>query len=379
MNIGWLSVSRQALRRHGGYRPLVAAVALAFAVAVLSTAFGQRVAQHAHEMSMLPEEARLQITVSGGSTAADLAALRALPGVTTASWFEASLRTLWDRPELFDGPRGRFVGWAVAAGENAFETLGLRLVAGRAPTREDAAAAVVPVIVSRSFLAELGPAAAPGMRIHSVERAVDAEIAGVVEDFMSHGHMKTSHNTVLWPMQPPARALSMYLVRTEEPATDALVEQARAALLQPGRYVSIERTEQMLAAANKPMFGARDVLSVLEIVVVGTLLIGLAAAAAFRTLERRRELAVQRALGATRLDIVATVLAESTAVTAMGLLAGLVIISILRGPLAKAIPFFTIRGAMVAGQALLFFATGWLASLVPALRAARVPPAAAGR
>ena len=59
------------------------------------------------------------------------------------------------------------------------------------------------------------------------------------------------------------------------------------------------------------------------------------------------------------------------------LLIGLALVLALRGPLSQAIPFFTIQGAMVAGQAVLFFATGWLASLVPALRSARVPPSAA--
>jgi hypothetical protein len=58
---------------------------------------------------------------------------------------------------------------------------------------------------------------------------------------------------------------------------------------------------------------------------------------------------------------------------------GALIFVSLRGPLSRAIPFFAIQGTMVAAQAALFLATGWLASLVPALRAARVPPSVASR
>jgi putative ABC transport system permease protein len=375
---------RQVLRRRGGYAPLVVAVALGFAASVLATAFGQRIVQHAHEMTALPYEARLQVTAASRATrphpaAEDLAALRALPGVRSASWIEAPLRTTWDRPELFEGPVGHFVGWVIVADESAAETLALRLVSGRRAAGDDASATVTPLIVSRSFLAELGPGAGPGTRLRSAERAVDAEVVGVVEDFLSHGHMRTSRSTVLWPMQPRDVVLRTYLVRADEGAVAGIAERAREALSAPGRLVRVERTAELLGAANEPMFRARTVLVVLEIIVVGSLLLGLAAAAASRTVERRRELAVLRALGATRQDIIAAVLAESTAVTGMGVVAGGALVLALARPLGRLVPFFAVHPEMVAGQALLFCAVGWLASLAPALRGARVPPSAASR
>jgi len=384
MTTAWLSVSRQVLRRRGGYRPLVFAIACGFAVAVLSTAFGERLVQHAHEMAALPPAATVQVTVSARGAgewpaADDLSALRALPGILGASSVEAPLRTTWLRPELFDGPAGRFVGWVVSADETAAETLALRYVAGRTGAPADASAAVVPLVVSRSFLRELGPGAGPGTRLRSVERAQDAEIVGVVEDFLSHGMMKTSRNTVLWPLQQRDVPLRTYLVSAGEDEVDAVVDRARTALARPGRFVDVEKTSEMLLATNQPIFRARTVLSILKAIVVGTVLLGLAAAAAFRALERRREIAVLRALGATRRDVVITVLAESTAVTAIGLALGGVAVLALRGALSRAIPFFAIHATMVAAQAVLFLATGWLASLVPALRAARVPPSVATR
>jgi putative ABC transport system permease protein len=124
---------------------------------------------------------------------------------------------------------------------------------------------------------------------------------------------------------------------------------------------------------------ARTVLLTLELIVVATLLLGLAAAAGFRAVERRREIAVLRAIGASQRNVVFTVLAESTAVTVIGLALGGLLILALRGPVSEAVPFFRIHGTMVAVQALLFLATGWSASLVPALRAARVPPSLASR
>ena len=384
MSTAWLSVIRQVLRRHGGYRPLVFAIGFGFAVAVLSTAFGQRLVQHAHEMSALPPAATVQATVSARGAreypaADDLSALRALPGIRSASWVEAPLRSTWLRPELFDGPAGRFVSWVVTADESAVDTLALRIVAGRAPVPADASAAVVPLVVSRSFLRELGPGAGPGTRLRAVERAQDAEVAGVAEDFLSHGMMKTSRNTILWPLPQRDVPLRTYLVSAAEDEVGVVVDRVREALAGPGRFVIVEKTSEMLQATNQPIFRARTVLLTLEAIVVGTLLLGLAAAAAFRAVERRREIAVLRALGASRGDVVITVLAESTAVTAIGLVLGGVLVLALRGVLSRAIPFFTIHATMVAGQAALFLATGWLASVVPAVRAASVPPSVASR
>jgi putative ABC transport system permease protein len=283
------------------------------------------------------------------------------------------------RPELFDGPAGRFVGWVVVADDAAVDTLALRVVAGRAAAPGDTSAAVVPLVVSRSFLSELGPGAGPGTRLRAVERAQEAEVVGVVEDFLSHGMMKTSRNTILWPLQQRDVPLRTYLVRADEEDVDAAVDRARKALAGPGRFVNVEKASEMLLATNQPIFRARTVLFTLEAIVVGTLLLGLAAAATFRALERRREIAVLRALGATRRDVVITVLAESTAVTGIGLALGGVLVMALHGPLSRAIPHFAIQATMVAGQAALFLATGWLASLIPALRAARVPPSVASR
>jgi len=267
----------------------------------------------------------------------------------------------------------------VSADETAAGTLALRRLAGRTGAPADASAAVAPLVVSRSFLRELGPGAGPGTRLRSVERAQDAEVVGVVEDFLSHGMMKTSRNTVLWPLQQRDVPLRTYLVSADEDEVDAVVDRARTALARPGRFVAVEKTSEMLLATNQPIFRARTVLFILKAIVVGTVLLGLAAAAAFRAIERRREIAVLRALGATRRDVVITVLAESTAVTAIGLALGGLAVLALRGTLSRAIPFFAIHATMVAAQALLFLATGWLASLVPALRAARVPPSVATR
>jgi putative ABC transport system permease protein len=154
---------------------------------------------------------------------------------------------------------------------------------------------------------------------------------------------------------------------------------ARSVLAAPGRFVSVERTADVAEAENLVLFRARTLLLTLEGIVVATLLLGLAAAAAFRAVERRKEIAVLRALGGTRRDVVVTVLAESTAVTMIGLAVGGIVILALQGVVSNAVPFFRIHGTMVVAQALLFLATGWLASLVPALRAARVPPSLASR
>jgi putative ABC transport system permease protein len=385
--VGWTSLFRQLPRAEAGWRPLVVAVSLGYALTVMAFAVGHRIVQHMSEMAAIPPEARLQITVSTHDgeghrhePAADLARIRAIAGVQAASWFEAPLRSTWYRPEIFTSAGWGIVGWIIVADDAADETLALHLVAGRPLQAEDLnRGPVVPILASRSFLAELGDGAWVGTHVRSQERGVEAEVVGVVEDFMSHGHMATSRNTVVWPSSPTPTPQSLYLVRVAEKDVPSVRQEIAQALQSPGRLVLVETVAEVLGQTLNWADRTQNMLHIFAAAIVLTVLLGTVAVCSFRVAERRRQHGILRALGARRADVAFLVVAESALAALAGVVIGLVLVYLLHGFLVGLIPFLTLSPRVLVACALMYLCVSALAALVPALSAARVSPSVASR
>jgi putative ABC transport system permease protein len=99
----------------------------------------------------------------------------------------------------------------------------------------------------------------------------------------------------------------------------------------------------------------------------------------FLVAERTRQIGMRRALGATRRDVVRYFLLENWVLTSLGLVAGLPLAYGLNILARLAQPDLYLEWPPLALGVLLFWLTGELATLVPALRAANVPPTVATR
>jgi putative ABC transport system permease protein len=108
--------------------------------------------------------------------------------------------------------------------------------------------------------------------------------------------------------------------------------------------------------------------------------IGLYGVLAFVVSQRRREIGVRIALGATARDVIADVLGQGLRLAALGMAIGLVLaLAVTRLMSSLLFGITPTDVATFAGSALLLAIIAVAASLVPALRASRVDPLVALR
>jgi predicted permease len=271
-----------------------------------------------------------------------------------------------------------------------FETFRIPLRSGRDFAAGDARDSSVPpvagqpiptaAIVSESFAREfLGGAEALGRRFAIA--FYDATIVGVVGDVRVRGLERTSEPQVYLPSaMVPDGALTFYtprdLVIRSTGSFETLVPAVRAAIRRadPQQPVSdIRPLADIVSAETAPR---RSQLAVL----VGFAAVGLHGLLAFVVSSRTREIGVRLALGAPPNSILALVLGRGALLAGAGVAAGVMLAYAaglgLQALLAGVSPS---DPASFAAAAAVAFATAIAGSAWPALRAARVDPAAATR
>jgi predicted permease len=260
-----------------------------------------------------------------------------------------------------------------------FETIGVPLVAGRAFEAGDRPGGERVVVVSQSLARRLWPdGAAVGRRIFwGGTTGRPRTVVGVVADFQDVQLEAAGGPMLFVPHAQVDLAAMTVLVRTQldagavVPALRDAVRTADPALPAPDVHlVSASRS----AAAAGPRFNAALLGSFAAIAFV-LAVTGVYGMLSFTAAERRRELAVRMALGATGPEIVRLLLVRGVSLTAVGAALGLglavALTRVLRSMLFEITPTdpWTFLSASVA-----LVAAATLASYMPARRAAEVDP-----
>lgn len=284
--------------------------------------------------------------------------------------------------DLPEREEGRATGWLIDTNAALPAVLGLRFVEGgpmRGPPPPGG------VIITRCLRDALFGKETPVQGRHLAgENLAAAPIVAVVEDVMMQSPFLPAPKCVAFRFDPPPDERERrYVVRTLPGRRDQVIEAVREAVgpSGPDREVVVTRFDSRDGKHHD--FGrgvAAEMAMVGGAVGIGAL-IGALALSAFLVRQRRRQIAIRRALGATKPDIVGYFLLESSVATALGTAIGLAIVLGGLGIAGLFDPggYFTWSWRSLALSALLLWMGATLAATLPARRAADVPPSAASR
>jgi putative ABC transport system permease protein len=278
-------------------------------------------------------------------------------------------------------------------GPGYFETLGVRVVSGRDLGNALADEAGDEVVVSRSFARALGVSDAVGQRVRWIPPSGHAgpdepwlEIVGMVEDTLETDLTGPAPNHIYFPFSLGAMSVSgpsasgfTLAVRGQDP--DRLLRElppALATVLPGAPLLPVQLLEDWVSESFWQRTALSRVLSVLALAAVVLSAIGLFGVTSFAVTQRFGELAIRRALGATRGAVIALVLGELALVVSVGVALGALLSWLARQLLAAFLFGIGALDPLTYGGVCLGVAlVSTLAALGPALAAARVSPARA--
>ncbi len=270
-----------------------------------------------------------------------------------------------------------------------FKTMGIPLLAGRDFTAQDTAAAPKVAIVSERIVRECfpgGPREALGrrVRVNVLDQGDWLTVVGVVADIHQRGLAGDVQPMIYAPFQQDRSGFLRFVSFVARTATPAgVVEGIRAEIRRVAPDLPIESAvtmdEAVAASVAQPRFRMLLVgLFALAATLIATC--GLYGLMAYAVTQRRREIGVRMALGATRRDVLRLVLARALRIVAVGLIVGLAgavgVTRVLQTFLFGVTPTDPMVFTIVT---LLLVAVGLIAAWLPARRATRIDPWAALR
>ncbi len=324
----------------------------------------------------------------------DLASLRALPGVIDAyatngyplSGFGAAWPVRRQAELTHAAPLSAFY----FADDHALHTLGLRLIAGRnfessEISRPPAGATPQPsaLIVTRDLARKLFPGSpAIGRYVYSQGFKGGVPIVGVVAKLeVPWTRTKFNRDSLLMPVLPANRVV-IYVVRARPRDVAAIMRAAQKALYasDPLRILSdVQSLPDARRAAYRDDRGFAVVLAIVCLLMIAVTAFGIVGLTSYWVAQRRRQIGIRRALGATRPAILRYFQTENFMISATGGAGGIALGFAANLWMVESFQMPRMPpGYLLAGFAAVL-TLGQLAAFWPALKASTMPPAQATR
>ncbi|MBK5255190.1 MAG: ABC transporter permease [Vicinamibacteria bacterium] len=325
-----------------------------------------------------------------------LGRIRALPGVLAAGVGNMTPLDFITAVASFDLPDERSPEGKVKARATSYtispgfaEALSLRVKEGRLLGPEDETSAIEHIMVNEEFarvyLSDGKPVV--GRRFEGLFRSqnppVTTEIVGIVVNVLKNG-MDAQPLTEMFSLPRFGKQLpaGFQIVIRSTSEAKALAPSVRAMVRELDPVATVETamlSTRVAASVAQPRFAAQTVAA-FALLALSLAAFGLYGAMSYNVTQRKRELGVRSALGATRRDIVRLILRQGLAVATLGLGLGVLLAMALSRLIEKLLfgvtPLDPIAFASAPGLLLI---AAVAACLVPAFRGASVEPTEALR
>jgi putative ABC transport system permease protein len=277
--------------------------------------------------------------------------------------------------------------------EQALDTLGVKLISGRNFTASEVVnrdANTIPpaaeVIITRALAQKLFPGGdALGKSIY-VETNEPVPIVGIIDRLQGPFVAATGFNSTFAESSvlAPYRRLSdsaTYVVRTQPGHLNQALKEAQSRLadINGSRIISAESMREVRARAYRGNRSLTLLLAAVSLILVAVTAFGMVGLTSYWVAQRRRQIGIRRALGATRLAILRQFQQENLVIAVLGAVAGVTLSVVLNLWLVQHFEMIRIHAVNVAGAAVALILLGQMAVYWPARHAASVSPAAAVR
>jgi putative ABC transport system permease protein len=327
---------------------------------------------------------------------ADLAALRALPEVVDA--YASNSYPLsnggWDDGLGLEAADSHWVtsGALYFADEHGLLTLGLKLVAGRnfdaaeiAERSDMEGKPPAALIVSQALAAKLFPNEdALGKSIYLSSQKQKAPIIGIVER-LQQPWVSVRNQRVEYAMLQPYRFVeqySYYVVRAKPGQLESAMKSAEKQLLAINRGRINDKTRSMAETRHRAYRDDRGLAIILGVVSVVLLIVtafGIIGVTSFWVSQRRRQIGIRRAMGASRTAILRYFQTENLMIATAGAILGIILALTLNFLMAVKFEMARLHVGSTLLAAGIVLLLGQLAVLWPAVRAASISPVVAIR
>jgi putative ABC transport system permease protein len=313
--------------------------------------------------------------------------VRAIPGVDRATvGTDQPLGTNWQTSVSFAGLAPFAPGQApllnaAVVDPSYFETLGIRLVAGRGFSADDRAGQAPVVLISetvaRKFFRGMNPL---GQRMKLgplTDTSAWRTIIGVVKDTRSDGLTQGPRGTFFMPRAQEEMRRGLLLVRSSLPLSE-LTPPLRDALAQVDKDVPLALTQTMDSVLGEflgqPKFSML-LLAIFAIVALALASVGIYGVVSYGVTQRTREIGVRMAIGAEPRMVLGLVLRQAMTMAVVGVTIGVLLA--LASARAIATLLFGVGPrdpAVLAAVSGFLIVVAFIAALAPARRAARIDP-----
>ncbi len=321
--------------------------------------------------------ARRMIDGLGGIAAGHsegVAGTSSLPGINHGGYSPARIRL--DQPLLPESERPVIAMASVST--DYFRVVGIGVIEGRTFLQSDEAAPGETIVVSRSFAQRFFPEGALGKTV-SFSKDERREIVGIVEDVHAGRLTQASSPQCYTPLTDmKLTTANSFVVRTSNPI-ETIRTRASSIVreLDPNAQLTIMTAADAIALPLLLQTLSNRLIAALAAIALLLAVVNVYALSAFAVVQRRREIGIRVALGATAADAIRLVMRRGLLWIGAGLVAGLGVALFVAAPIVQAQLYATtardpiLLAAACGLVAAIAVRAGWL----PARRAAAIDPA----